>query len=104
MAGLREEREIDMLLSEDVKIRLRRNGRPIEEYAVLLLVRDYGQWREARVFDNHGGTHHMHRFTRGGGKQRPEKFHSGSINEAIPAAIAHLKQHWPAIIFSWRRS
>lgn len=67
---------------------------------LLALVDDI--WKTVRVYDNHLGTNHMHRYTRSGGKQQPEAFHAGPTNEAIPAAIMHLKAHWEAIIQSWR--
>lgn len=85
-------------------IRFNQSGRPIERYSVLLLVLVDGEWQEARVYDNHLGSHHMHRYTRKQGKQGPEAFHEGPITEAIPAAIAHLRSHWEAIIESWKRS
>jgi hypothetical protein len=84
--------EID--LDDDVVIRFVYSRRPIERYAVLLLVRVNALWHEARLFDNHLGTHHMHRYTQTGGKQSPEIFHPGPANMAIPAAIDHLKAHW----------
>jgi len=71
-------------------------------YSVVLLAFEDGGWRTLRVYDNHLGTHHMHRYTRKEGKQPESVFHSGPTNEAIPAAINHLKIHWKAIIESWR--
>lgn len=83
-------------------IRVSWSGRPIQRYSVVLLVYDAGRWHEARVFDNHLGTHHMHRYTRSGGKQPSEAFHPGPARAAIPAAIEHLKAHWEAIAEAWK--
>jgi hypothetical protein len=96
-----EERTIDLQLVAGVAVRVSHAGRPIERYSVVLLAWEDGAWQTIRVFDNHQGTHHMHRYTRSQGKQAPALFHSGTTNEAIAAAIAHLKDHWEAIIQVW---
>jgi hypothetical protein len=96
------ERTIEMAVAGDVVVRFSQSGRPIERYSVILLAFIDGAWQTVRVYDNHQGTHHMHRYTREGGKQASEQFHAGSTNEAIPAAIAHLKAHWEAIIQAWK--
>lgn len=96
------ERTIDIDLVEGILIRFSQSGRPIERYSVVLLVFEDGDWQTIRVYDNHLGTHHMHRYTRKDGKQPESAFHEGSTTEAIPAAIDHLKTHWEAIIESWR--
>jgi hypothetical protein len=95
------ERRIDIPLASDVKVQFNQAGRPIERYSVLLMLLMDGAWQTIRLYDNHLGTHHIHRYTRSGGKQDPGACHSGTTNEAIPAAIAHLKGHWQAIIQSW---
>jgi hypothetical protein len=96
------ERIIDIGIIEGVLVRFSYSGRPIERYSVVLMAFEDGAWQTIRIYDNHLGTHHMHRYTRQGGKQPDAPFHTGPINEAIPAAIAHLKAHWEAIIESWR--
>ncbi len=96
------EQSVDIGIVDGVVIRFSRSGRPIDRYAVVLLVGVDDAWHEVRLFDNHLGDHHMHRYTRSKGKQPPEMFHSGPTNAAISAAIEHLKAHWEAIIDSWR--
>ncbi|HYM56172.1 MAG TPA: hypothetical protein VES97_12485 [Solirubrobacteraceae bacterium] len=96
------ERTIEIALADGALVRFNQSGLPIERYSVVLVVLVDGIWQTARVYDNHLSTHHMHRYTRGSGKQDPEAFHAGATREAIPAAIAHLKTHWEAIIQSWR--
>ena len=95
------ERYIDLAVAQGVTVRFSQSGRPIERYSVVLLAFVDGEWQTVRVYDNHLGSHHMHRYTRSGGKQEPEEFHPGPTKQAIPAAIAHLKAHWEAIIQSW---
>ena len=96
------ERVIEIGIIEGVRVRLSQSGRPIERYSVVLLALIDGAWETIRVYDNHLGTHHMHRYTRKGGKQPEAPFHEGPTNEAIPAAVAHLKAHWEAIVESWK--
>jgi len=96
------EQTVELAVGEGVLVRFNRSGRPIERYSVVLLLLVDDVWETARVYDNHLGTHHVHRYTRSGGKQDPEQFHPGPTNAAIPAAIAHLKAHGEAIIRSWR--
>ena len=95
------ERSFELAVAENVMVRVSQSGRPIERYSVVLLTLVDGEWHTARVYDNHLGSHHLHRYTRSEGKQEPEEFHPGPTNQAIPAAIAHLKAHWKAIIQSW---
>ena len=95
------ERSVEIAVADGVAVRFSQSGRPIESYSVVLLLLADGAWHTVRVYDNHLGVHHMHRYTSSGGKQGPETFHAGTTNEAIAAAIAHLKIHWPAIIQSW---
>lgn len=96
------ERTIDIEIVEGVVIRFSQSGRPIARYSVVLLSFEDGDWQTIRIYDNHQGNHHMHRYTRKGGKQPESAFHEGPTTEAIPAAIDHLKAHWEAIIESWR--
>jgi hypothetical protein len=96
------ERTIEIAVADGVLVRFSQSGRPIERYSVVLLVLIDGSWQTVRVYDNHQGTNHMHRYTSTSGRQGPEAFHAGTTSEAIPAAIAHLRAHWEAIIQSWR--
>lgn len=95
------ERTVEIALTATVKVQFNQSGRPIERYSVLLVILVDGDWQTVRAYDNHLGTHHMHRYTRSRGRQERTPFHPGPTNEAIPAAISHLKAHWEAIIESW---
>lgn len=96
------ERTIEIEVDEGVFIRFSQSGKPIDRYSVVLLALEGGELQTIRVYDNHLGSHHMHRYTQKGGKQPEAPFHEGPMNAAIPAAIDHLKNHWRAIIESWR--
>ena len=80
------ERTIEIAIAADVLVRFSQSGRPIERYSVVLLAYENGGWQTIRVYDNHQGTHHMHRYTRKQGKQPQAPFHPGPTKEAIPAA------------------
>jgi hypothetical protein len=96
------DRVIEIRISDWVRVVFSYSGRPIDRYSVVLKALIDGAWQTIRVYDNHRESHHMHRYTRHGGKEPEAPFHEGPTNEAIPAAIAHLKAHWEAIIESWR--
>lgn len=95
------ERTIEIAVADGVLVQFNQSGRPIERYSVVLMMLVDAAWETVRVFDNHRGSHHMRRYTRSGGKQDPEAFHSGPTNDAIPAAIAHLNANRDANIQSW---
>jgi hypothetical protein len=95
------ERSVELAVADGVSVRFSQSGRPIERYSVVLVLVVDGIDQTVRVYDNHLGTHHMHRYTREGGKQSPETVHQGTTNEALAAAIAHLKANWPTIVQSW---
>ena len=96
------EQTIDLALAQDVLIRFSRSGRPIERYAVVLLILRGSEWQTVRLFDNHHGSHHMHRYNLNGGKQPAEVVHPGPTNAAVATAIDHLKTRWEAIVEPWR--
>lgn len=95
------ERTLEIELTDGVKVQFNQSGRPIERYSVVLLVLVENQWQTVRLYDNHLGTHHMHRYTRSQGRQDSVAFSPGPTNTVIAAAIAHLKAHWEAIVESW---
>lgn len=93
---------VEIGLTREVLVRFSRSGRPISRYSVVLLLLLDGEWQTVRVYDNHGDTPHMHRYTQSEGKQDATRLHPGPTTDAIPAAIEHLKAHWESIIESWK--
>lgn len=98
------EREYVIKVADDLRILVCQSGRPITGYAVLLQVWEGGEWRTIRLIDNAHGRHEMHRYTRREGKRSAESFHHGKINDAIPDAIADLRDRWETILAAWKRS
>jgi hypothetical protein len=60
------------LLSHDAEIvgELITEQGEVISYSVVLLAREEGEWRTVRVYDNHLGVPHMHRYTHAGVKSR----------------------------------
>lgn len=88
-------------LTDDARILVEFEGRPLERYAIMLQLRIEGKWQTIRLLDNAHGDHDMHRYT-GSEKQPAERFAEGAVNEVAPQAIDYLIQHWEAIADSWR--
>lgn len=57
------ERTVEIAVADGVLVRFHQSGRPIERYSVVLLALDDDIWKTVRVYDNHLGTNHMHRYT-----------------------------------------
>jgi hypothetical protein len=88
-------------LTDDARILIEFEGRPLERYAVMLQLRIDGRWQTIRLLDNAHGDHDMHRYT--GAEKRPaERFAEGTVNEVAPMAIRYLIDHWEAIAESWK--
>lgn len=71
------------LLSHDAEIvgeLITEQGRVIS-YSVVLLAREEGEWRTVRVYDNHLGVPHMHRYTHAGAKQDGEKTNEATASD-----------------------
>lgn len=88
-------------LSDDARILIEFEGRPLERYAIMLQLQIEGRWQTIRLFDNAHGDHDMHRYT-GDEKQPAERFAEGATNEIAPQAISYLIDYWKAIADSWR--
>ncbi|MGE5282995.1 MAG: hypothetical protein ACM3N0_11890 [Chloroflexota bacterium] len=67
------------LLTQDAEIvaeLITEHGK-VSRYSVVLLTREEGEWRTVRVYDNHLGVPHMHRYTHAGVKQDGETTDEG---------------------------
>ena len=69
-------------LSNDARILIEFEGRPLERYAIMLQLQIEGRWQTIRLLDNAHGDHDMHRYT-GGEKQPAERFAEGAVNESV---------------------
>lgn len=50
-------------LSDDARVLVDLDGRPLKRYAVMLQLRIEGRWQTIRLLDNAHGDHDMHRYT-----------------------------------------
>lgn len=87
-------------LAENARILVEREGRPVEQYAVMLQLRIYDRWQTVQLLDNAHGHHDLHRYT-GDKKQAAEHFMDGPVSVVMPAAIAHLISNWERIASLW---
>jgi hypothetical protein len=96
------ERLVMLPLKPGVRIRYQYSRGNEPPYAVTLEAEIDDKWTTVRCWDNsHEQGHHMHRYTRAGGKEEPVRFSYASCREAMPAAIAAAYQSWEAILDQW---
>ena len=73
-------------------------------YKIVLLVEDGGERKTVRLFDNCHGIHEMHRYTRDGTKRPAERFHHGTVQEAMDAALEWVHTSGGEMIAAWKAS
>jgi hypothetical protein len=88
-------------MTANAQIVIERSSTHPVRYAIVLLVERDGLWRTVHTFDNahHPEEHHEHRYV-GAEKQSPIITH-GRPNDAMHAAEARLREHWPDIVKDW---
>lgn len=93
------------LLAEDAEIvvELVTVKGEVSRYSVVLLAREEGEWRTVRVYDNHLGVPHMHRYTHAGVKQEPEKIAGATASNGYNIALGQVKQGFEKMVEGWRR-
>jgi hypothetical protein len=99
------EREIVKPLAEGVRLRFRYERGPEPLYSVTLEVCQGQEWSTVRSWDNSHDRHehHLHRYTKTGGRGDPELLAHASIQVAMSRALADGAQSWEAILQSWER-
>lgn len=101
-------RYVDFEIEREPGVRLsaRYTSGPQLRYALRLLALIDGAWTTIRLWDNaHGlGEHHVHRYTRAGGKQPPVLLSHPTPGRALAAAFDACKTQWPGILDAYLRS
>ncbi len=94
------------LLAEDAElvVELITEKGKVGRYSVVLLARVEGEWRTVRVYDNHLGVPHMHRYTRAGIKQNAEKTGEATASDGYNIALEHVRTGFQEMIDGWHRS
>jgi hypothetical protein len=102
---MKYEREIVKPLAEGVRLRFRYERGPEPLYSVTLEVLQGHEWSTVRSWDNSHDRHehHLHRYTRTGGRGALELLAHASIQVAMARALADGAQGWEAILQSWER-
>jgi hypothetical protein len=96
-------RQLD--LDAELAAELRTVNGDAQEYSVVLLALDErGKWATVRVYDNHLGIAHLHRYTRGGGKQQAEKIIAATPSDEFNMALQEAERGYREMIEAWRRS
>jgi hypothetical protein len=94
------------LLAEDAElvVELITEKGKVGRYSVVLLARVEGEWRTVRVYDNHLGAPHMHRYTRAGIKQDGEKTGEATASDGYNIALEQVRTGFQEMIDGWHRS
>ena len=102
---MKYEREVVKPLAEGVRVRLRYERGPEPPYSVTLEIKQGPEWITVRSWDNshERHEHHLHRYSKTGGREDPELLARPSIQMAMAQAIADAAQSWEAILQSWKR-
>jgi hypothetical protein len=101
------EREVKFEDEAGIRVRWRRSEAPPPyTYAVTVEAKVDGVWETVRLWDNADDVHehHVHEYTRNGGKQKPMIREFNSVNEALAVAIAEARGNTIEIVRQWRRS
>lgn len=100
------EADFRYLLTEDAEIvvELITEQGKISRYSVVLLAREEGEWRTIRVYDNHLGVPHMHRYTQAGIKQAGEKTGEATASDGYNIALERVRTGFQGMIDGWRRN
>lgn len=76
----------------------------VGRYSVVLLANEEGEWRTVRIYDNHLGVPHMHRYTHAGVKQDGEKTDEATASDGYNIALQRVRKGFQEMIEGWRRS
>jgi hypothetical protein len=75
----------------------------VVDYVIVLILSSAGGVETIRVYDGAHGFNEMHRYTRAGGKQDGEEFHSGTLGEGMRTAIQAIEAGYRQMIEGWRK-
>lgn len=94
-------------LEPGVRVRYRRSEPPPPyTYAITVEAEERGIWQTVRLWDNADDVneHHVHQYSRSGGKESPMILEFNTINEAMAAAKEEARMRAAEIVRQWRES
>jgi hypothetical protein len=101
-------REVVDEVAPGIRVRYRRSEPPRPyTYAVTVEVKLAEEsWITVRLWDNadDANEHHVHQYTRQGGKQKPTILNFASGNEAMAVANEQARRRAKEIVRQWRHS
>jgi hypothetical protein len=95
------------VLEPGVRVRYRRSEPPPPyTYAITVEAEERGIWQTVRLWDNADDVneHHVHQYSRSGGKETPMILEFDTINEAMAAAKVEARMRAAEIVRQWRES
>lgn len=94
-------RILDSALGALRRVEFTTQGNEVLDFAVNLLLETEEGMETIRVYD---AAHHneMHRYTRSGGKETGEIFHSGTLGEGMRVAISEVERGYREMIEGWK--
>jgi hypothetical protein len=95
-------RILDSALGALLRVEFTTQGNEVLDFAVVLLLETEEGMETVRVYDAAHGHNEMHRYTRSGGKEPGEIFHSGTLGEGMRAAISEVERGYREMIEGWK--
>jgi hypothetical protein len=95
-------RILDSVLGALLRVEFTTQGNEVLDFAVILLLETQEGMETIRVYDAAHGHNEMHRYTRSGGKEPGEVFHSGTLGEGMRAAISEVERGYREMIEGWK--
>jgi hypothetical protein len=95
--------ELNGALGVRMRVDFKTERREVADYSVVLLLEESERIETVRLYDGAHGQNELHRYTRQGGKQSAEIFHSGTLGAGMRVAIEAIKRGYQPMIESWRR-
>ena len=94
--------EFNDALDSEMYVDFKTYRRDVIDYSILLTVQYEGERQTVRLYDAAHGVNEMHRYTRTGGKQPAEVFHSGTLGEGMRAAKDQIERTYGSMIDGWQ--
>ena len=101
--SVRDTEVLNYLLKVSLWVDFRTERGSVVACTVVLLLETRGRIETIRVYDSAHGYNEMHRYSRTGGKQTGEPFHSGTLSEGLQVALNDAKKGYRQMIEGWRR-
>jgi hypothetical protein len=86
-----------------LRVEFTTQGSEVLDFAVILLLETEDGWRRSASTTQRTATTRCTDYTRTGGKEPGEIFHSGTLGEGMRAAITEVEHGYREMIEGWKR-